>query len=152
MVINTYWGNKNINYEPPQLQGVKHTSTDLILVDDFLDDPHAARELIMQQQFEPPPNPKMGVISFNAGIPDSLYAEMLPKLEKHLGKKVEYHPRSKCAATFESIPTNSVCHVDGGDNMTMFNWTVVVYLNLPEQCRGGTVFFKHKHTEHIFNK
>ena len=27
---------------------------------------------------------------------------------------------------------------------TLFDWVGVIYLNLPEQCRGGTAFFRHK--------
>ena len=147
-----YWSDEDINFEPPGLQGYAHDSLSHIVVDDFLDDPVMARELVMNLNFEAPPDPKHGVISFNGKIPQALMEQMRPKIEELLSKKIEYHPRSKCALTFAHTPTNSVCHVDGGDNMRMFNWTVIVYLNLPEQCRGGTSLFRHRATGHVCNK
>lgn len=32
-------------------------------------------------------------------------------------------------------------HLDGGAD-----WTALVYLNLPEQCKGGTAFYRHRAT------
>lgn len=147
----SYWTNHDLNLQPQVLSGKKHDSFDYYVIDDFLDDPILARESVLAQSFEAPPNPKKAVISYNAGIPDSLADEIKEKLQSFLNLSIEFHPRSKCAATFSHVPLNQVCHVDGGDQMRMFNWTVIIYLNLPEQCQGGTRLFKHKSTGHIHN-
>lgn len=148
----SYWINEDINYLPPQLDGLQHNDFDYFVVDDFLDNPLDARNELLKQNFEAPPNPKTGVISFNSPIPNGLLDELNPKITSVLSKRIEFHPRSKCAATYESVPLQQVCHVDGGDNMIMFNWTVVLFLNLPEQCRGGTRLFRHLPTGHNYNK
>jgi len=147
----SYWTNPNLNSERSPSER-EEWPEDIIVVDDFLADPVAARQTILKLSFEPPPNPAAGVISYNAAIPGALRDEMRPKIEKVLKRPIAYHPRSKCAMTFASVPLNSVCHVDGGDGMRMFNWTVVVYLNLSEQCSGGTDFFRHRPTGHVRNE
>ena len=149
---SAYWENPQLDYEPPEFNNKIHSNFDLFYIDDFLDDPIAAREQILNLDFESPLNPANGVVSFNAHIPENLLEEMKPKIEAALSSRIDFHPRSKCALTFENHPHPHVCHVDGGDNMCKFNWTVIVYLNTPEQCTGGTNFFKHLPTGHIYNK
>ena len=147
-----YWENPQLDYEPPEFKSMTHSNFELFYIDDFLDNPHQAREQILNLDFQAPLDPKNGVVSFNGHIPENLLAEMKPKIEKALSKRIDFHPRSKCALTFEKHPHPHVCHVDGGNNMSRFNWTVIVYLNEPEQCNGGTNFFKHIPTGHIYNK
>jgi len=152
MEKKSYWVNPDLNYQPPELQSVNNDKFDTIVCEDFLDDPVAARNLLLGLEYHAPPDPERGVISFNGAIPESVLDEILDKSGGILGGNIKLHPRSKCAATYEKYPKNSVCHVDGGDNMRMFNWTLVIFMNLPEQCRGGTLLYKHKHTGHLYNK
>jgi hypothetical protein len=151
MNSTTYWSNNNLNYCPPQLANLKAPASNIIIIDDFLDDPDQTRKQLLSLRFAPPINPKTGVVSFNALTPDNILSEIQPKLSEALNKKIEYHPRTKCAATFKSIPPHSICHVDGGDGMKMFNWTVIIYMNPPEQCQGGTVLYRHLPTGHSCN-
>lgn len=148
----SYWEKRELNYQPQGLGQMTHAGLDFVMLDDFLDDPMAARQQILDLDFQAPPNPEVGVISFNGPIPDSLVEELDQKLSAHFGTPVEFHPRSKCALTFANVPKRNICHVDGGNNMCMFNWTVVVYLNTPEQCQGGTNMYRHIPTGDLHNK
>ncbi len=150
--MSSYWGSEKINSTPNDLANVEHLDFEYFVIDDFLSDPESVREEMLGLNFETPPNPKKGVISFNSAIPETITSEIQPKIQKALNKTVQFHPRSKIAATYEHVPLNNVCHVDGGDGMTMFNWTVIIYMNTPEQCRGGTRIFKHKETGDIYNR
>ena len=147
-----YWNNARLNCMSTTLAKQCHTDMDYFVVDDFLDNPIKARDLVLSLEFEAPPDPERGVISSNGLIPEILLDEMRPKIEHHLHKTIEYHPRSKCAITYKNVPKRNICHTDGGDNMCMFNWTVVVYLNTPEQCQGGTSMYRHIATGDIYSK
>lgn len=146
-----YW-KKNLNFMPLEMRGRKHEALEIIIVDDFLSDPDSVREQLLSLNFAVPPNPERDIISSNCNIPDDIRDLLKPRIEHTLNKAIAFHPRSKCALTFEHVPLNAVCHVDGGDGMIMFDWTVVIYLNPPGQCDGGTDFFQHVKTGDIYNK
>jgi hypothetical protein len=145
-----YWSNPDIFYRAPQLMDVDLSAapTEPLVIDDFLDDPMAARAALLKQEYAAPVNPQKAHISFNAQIPDHLGVEIVQKIEKVLDQRVLLHPRSKAAATYAKYPVHNACHYDGGPGMQMFNWTGVIYMNTPEQCQGGTPLFKHKATGH----
>ena len=73
MSSDSYWENLDVNYEPKELINADNSSKDIIIIDDLFDDPDAVREQLLGLSYEPPPNPKFGVISFNAAIPDNIY-------------------------------------------------------------------------------
>lgn len=140
------------SYKPPGLGDMKHTNMDCVILDDFLDDPMAVRQQILNLDFRTPRNPNGGIISYNANIPDNILQELRRKLSAHFQTSVDFHPRSKCALTFSDVPKVNIAHVDGGNNMCLFNWTVIVYLNTPDQCRGGTNLYRHIPTGDIHNE
>ncbi len=65
--------------------------------------------------------------------------EIAPHLERLLGKKVTLDYCLTRLNYAGEMPNNSV-HTD--DAFSFFAY--ILYLNLPEQCKGGTAFWRHK--------
>ena len=111
---------------------------EVIVVDDFLDDPLAMRNLAISLDYD------YGFASSkNANIPQSVRDILTPKIEKIIDSKFLYHERSKFAQMFEGKPPRHFCHVDGETDIP-FHWSMLIYLNTDEQCLGGTNLYKHK--------
>ncbi|MDJ0624860.1 MAG: DUF6445 family protein [Candidatus Caenarcaniphilales bacterium] len=117
----------------------------LIVIDDFYEDPYKVRQYAFSQNFNNP--------SYVTGYPGVETNSLEPEKIKHIAKRISSiigkklgWPPDRPQGVFrvlqkqeEKTQTNLV-HIDP------CSWTGVVYLNLPEECRGGTSFYQHKET------
>jgi hypothetical protein len=113
----------------------------LIVVDDFLADPHGARRQALALDYDP---------QFKRGnYPGLLSTAPLPirgleaAVSKILGRSVVPAPDTShghCRLTLKAGKGKSGVHVD-----PCF-YSGILYLSLPNHCRGGTDFFRHRRT------
>lgn len=113
----------------------------LLIIDDFLTDPHVARRKALALDYNP---------GFkNGNYPGLLSTEPmkitgLDESVSHIvGAPMKAQPGSShghCRLTLANDKGLSGVHID-----PCF-YSGILYLNLPEHCRGGTDFFRHKRT------
>jgi hypothetical protein len=113
----------------------------LIIIDDFLADPHGARRKALALDYDP---------QFKRGnYPGLLSTQPLPiqgleaSVSKIVGRGVDPAPgttHNHCRLTLKADKGKSGVHVD-----PCF-YSGILYLSLDEHCRGGTDFFRHRRT------
>ncbi len=113
----------------------------LLIIDDFLTDPHVARNKALDLDYDP---------TFkNGNYPGLLSTKALPipglddAVGRIIGAPVKPQPgtsHSHCRLTLAKDTGLSGVHID-----PCF-YSGILYLTLPEHCRGGTDFFRHKRT------
>jgi hypothetical protein len=118
----------------------------LIIVDDCLESPESVREKILRQEFILHKPDAGSGYSYRETCPASeLVQEMLNRVEDILGRNVaSTYSDSKIVA--ENKRDERISKKRTWIHYDPFRWTAVLYLNLPEQCRGGTGFYRHKRT------
>jgi len=112
----------------------------LIIADDFAPDPMALRERVLASKFGTELGPD-GLKYDNVGLhPEPI---LLERVEDLVGRKIV--PRIACFRLHyaKELPS-CFCHSD----QICAQWAGIYYMNLPEQCQGGTAFWRHK-TLHI---
>lgn len=113
--------------------------TSFIVVDDFLDNPEGIREIAMGLDYDfegffPGRNSRQRLdLPGLSDFVSHLTGEPLKPIEP-----LQSH--GKCRLTLASDPKNAGIHVDDSQ------WSGILYLSRPEDCRGGTRFFRHKPT------
>ena len=112
------------------------------IVDDFYDDPMRVRSAALHSSYEDPPpliagQPQLGGAAWRCNCPPEIEREALTKLERLLGVPIESNS-FQFRYTLGRSPKRAVCHVD------RTQYTAVMYLTLPEHCRGGTSLFRHR--------
>ena len=111
--------------------------TSIIVVDDFLEDPVAFRDSALKLTYPPQEGsfpgrnslerlPLDGLPEFVSGIVGEPLALMTPP-QSH----------GKCRITLASDEGKAKVHTDPS------HWSGVLYLSRPEDCRGGTDFYRH---------
>ena len=115
----------------------------LIVVDDFYPDPQEVRKIALSSDYPEVEGPRTypGRNSAQRFLPDSI-ERVISQL---VGGPVTGNPKPQSAhgrfrITLAGEEGRFLAHVDP----TALTWVGVVYLNPPEQCRGGTTFFRHK--------
>jgi hypothetical protein len=91
-----------------------------LIVDDFYDDPHAVRSAALHTDYARSVE--------GANYPGDNSAEAF-----------EVEGRFRIATAGAESRARARMHVDGQSY-----WSGIVYLTLPEHCRGGTEFYRHK--------
>ena len=112
-----------------------------IMIDDFFADPHVARRQALALRYDP---------AFKDGNYPGLVSDAplpVPGLDEHvsrlIGRAVRPAPgtlHGHCRLTLRSDRGASGVHVDPAF------YSGILYLSLPEHCRGGTDFFRHRRT------
>lgn len=117
-------------------------TTSLIIVDNFLEDPHGFRKAALNLDY-PELNTKKGYPGRN-----SSQCIQIPGLEQEISRLVGENLKAKTDAghgrariTLRGDEGAANVHIDPG------YWSGILYLSLPEHCRGGTDFFRHKATQ-----
>jgi len=114
----------------------------LIIVDDVYDDPERIRDAALRLHYPAPP-----AVANYAGR-NSSEKMLLPDTDRMLswatgeplvGAAERAHGALRLTLADDSGRYR--VHVDVG-----LDWSGVLYLNRPEQCRGGTYFFRHRAT------
>jgi len=117
----------------------------LIVVDDFLDNPHQFREVALRQNFPAPKEP-MSYAGRNSEFPqlvngyDALISDIVGEPLVLARGVVNGHFRM----ALDGDEGTAGVHID------IAHWTTVLYLTLPDDCpdgaAGGTHLFRHKAT------
>ena len=114
----------------------------LIVVDNFYKDPEKVRDLALNTKY-------MDVTSLNypgfQSIKTFSTDELLKSFEKIIGVGLTLKQSQLTFGKFRIMlagkESRLKVHIDG-----VSDWTGLVYLNLPESCKGGTAFYRHKET------
>lgn len=114
----------------------------IVVSDDFYKSPETVRSLALGVKYR-------DVRQLNYPGFQSLqsYASLgvAKKFEAILGQKIIADPGSLTFGRFRVMLADTgsrlKVHLDG-----QCDWTGVLYLNTPSECRGGTAFYKHKRT------
>ena len=115
-------------------------TTSLIVVDDFLSDPEAFRREALALDYPDLEGPFPGRNSERRLDLPGL-TEMIMRLTGERLKPLD-PPMShgKCRVTLASDAADAQVHIDPG------YWSGILYLSRPEDCIGGTRFFRHRRT------
>ncbi len=114
--------------------------TSLVIVDDFLDDPDPLRAAALrltypEQEGEFPGRNSRERIAIE-GL-DAFASELVGEPLKGIGPPLSH---AKCRLTLAGDVGRAHVHIDSS------HWSGILYLSRPEDCRGGTEFFRHKAT------
>jgi hypothetical protein len=114
----------------------------MIVVDEFYPEALKVRKAALALDY-PPPSPAQNHAGRNSakrlmvqGVDDAVSGIVGQPL---IGNMKTAH--GHCRITLEADGSRFNIHIDEDTE-----WAGIVYLNLPEQCRGGTDFFRHKPT------
>lgn len=104
--------------------------------DDFLPDPVGYREQALKQPFYDIRGPDLETYKNINVRPSDEFAGLL---SARLGKDVKCG-YSLLRVNFDGQMPNNAVHTDSGYDQ----FAVILYLNRPEDCKGGTAFWRHK--------
>jgi len=112
----------------------------MIIVDDFMDDPHSLRKAALGLKYRegsgafPGRNSEMRID----------VTGMDQQVSRLVGESVRGQPapqaHAKCRLSLAKDTGMAKVHVDPS------HWSGILYLSRPEDCRGGTEFFRHLRT------
>lgn len=112
--------------------------TSIVIVDDFLADPRSLREAALRLTYPPQSGAFPGRNSLERIQLDGL----VPQVSRILGEPLRLldppQSHAKCRITLAGDVGRARVHVDQS------HWSGILYLTLPEHCRGGTDFFRHR--------
>lgn len=111
--------------------------TSLIVVDDFLDDPHVLRDAALRLTYPEVKGMYPGRNSVERINVEGLNSEASRLVGEPLVPMVHNQAHGKCRIALASDTGTAKVHVDGS------HWSGILYLSQPEHCRGGTEFFRH---------
>lgn len=111
------------------------------IVDGFYSDPKRIRRDALALDFREPHAKGVGGLAWRVDVPVS--QEVVEKLEALWGFKIK-PTRAEIRYTLQSAEEISkkrgiICHSDVG----VSEYTAVIYLSRPQDCKGGTAFFEH---------
>src|SRR5262249_2881812 len=116
----------------------------IIVFDDFYGDPMALRDAALKLNY-PKPKVKQNWPGRNGGTPPLApgLEEAVSKTvaEKGAGAKASAHSCFRLSLAGDATDRLFNVHIDEG-----MWWAGIVYLTLPDDCQGGTEFFRHKAT------
>ena len=114
--------------------------TSLIVVDDFLGDPHDLRNAALRLTYPDQDGAFPGRNSLQR-INLSGLSDAVSRLVGEPVKPVEpAQSHGKCRITLAGDTGRAKVHIDQS------HWSGILYLSRPEDCRGGTEFFRHRRT------
>lgn len=111
--------------------------TSLIVVDDFLDDPHALRDAALRLSYPEVKATYPGRNSVERLNIEGLNDEVSRLVGEPLAPLIPDQAHGKCRIALATDVGTAKVHVDAS------HWSGILYLSRPEDCRGGTEFFRH---------
>lgn len=111
--------------------------TSLIVVDDFLQDPHELRQAALRLTYPPLQGAFPGRNSLERINLDGLTQRISHLVGEPLTLLTPPQSHGKCRITLAGDVGRARVHIDQS------YWSGILYLSLPEHCRGGTEFFRH---------
>ncbi len=125
-----------------QRLGVGNVNISYLIIDDFYDDPYAVRNAALHTDYTrlPVRTNYPGDNSDNSFEIEGL-SEIVSRLvhEPVMATPNSAHCRFRIATAGAESQSKLNVHVDRANH-----WSGLVYLSLPEHCRGGTDFYQHK--------
>lgn len=110
----------------------------IIIVDDFLANPHKVREAALSLEY-PTPEKQMPYPGRNSKG-QLLINGLDEQFSRYVGERVRPTPNTghaQCRITLAGDKGRGAVHNDSSD------WSGILYLTLPEHCEGGTNFYRH---------
>lgn len=114
--------------------------TSLIIVDDFLENAHALRDAALGLTYPPQESPYPGRNSVQRIELGGLSEQISRVAGEPLKPMSPPGSHAKFRITLAADKGNANVHIDPS------HWSGILYLSLPEDCRGGTDFFRHRRT------
>ena len=114
--------------------------TSLLIVDDFLDNPYPLRDAALRLTYPPLQGAFPGRNSVERLNLEGLDQQVSRLVGEPLVGMPPPQSHAKCRISLGGDQGKAKVHVDGA------HWSGILYLTLPEHCRGGTEFFRHKAT------
>lgn len=111
--------------------------TSLIVVDDFLDDPYVLRNAALKLTYPDVKAIYPGRNSKERINFDGLNNAVSRLVGEPLVPMTHNQAHGKCRIALASDVGTAKVHVDAS------HWSGILYLSKPEDCRGGTEFFRH---------
>lgn len=111
----------------------------LMIIDDFLADPIAARQAALALSYDP--DNKHGNYPGHISTKPLDIQGLNDRVAKTIGVGVKADPKTShghCRITLKGDKGRSGVHIDPAF------YSGILYLSLPEHCKGGTEFFRHK--------
>ncbi|RUO18133.1 DUF6445 family protein [Aliidiomarina haloalkalitolerans] len=115
--------------------------TSLIVVDDFFSNAKALREAALKLNYPQVQGPYPGRNSVERINLEGLTEEVSRIVGEPLIAMDKDQAHGKCRIALETDVGKAKVHVDAS------HWSGILYLSNPEDCRGGTEFFRHKETD-----
>ena len=114
--------------------------TSLIVVDDFLSNPHELRSAALKLTYPEQDGAFPGRNSLERIRLDGLLEQASRLVGERLAPVRPEQSHAKCRITLASDVGRGKVHIDHS------HWSGILYLSRPEDCRGGTEFFRHRRT------
>lgn len=111
--------------------------TSFIVVDDFLGEPHVLRDAALRMDYPTVKMPYPGRNSTQRIDLEGLNAEVSRLVGEPLTPIYQGQAHGRCRISLASDVGTARVHTDGS------HWSGILYLSRPEDCRGGTEFFRH---------
>lgn len=118
----------------------------VVVIDDFCKEPLALREFALSQpSAEHLPGPG-AMYSYRRAKPDPMQAtRCVDQILEYIGRR---HRNDFITSffVFEDSKDEAISRKNTWVHFDRWRWVGVLYLNTPEQCQGGTTFFRHRAT------
>lgn len=111
----------------------------MIIVDDFLDAAPQLRDAALKLTYPP----QSGMFPGRNSVERIDLDGLTPHISRLVGEPLQpltSQSHGKCRITFAADQGRAKVHVDPS------HWSGILYLSRPEDCRGGTEFFRHRET------
>lgn len=112
--------------------------TSLIIVDDFLDNIDMLREAALRMEYPPQRGPYPGRNSSQRINLEGLTEQISRLVGESLRPLIPREAHGRCRITLADDPRGANVHADRA------HWSGILYLSRPEDCRGGTEFYRHR--------
>ncbi|KAF1711835.1 hypothetical protein CSC73_03605 [Pseudoxanthomonas sacheonensis] len=114
--------------------------TSMIIVDDFLDNAQALREASLRLTYPP----QEGMFPGRNSVERINIEGLAQQVSRLVGEPLEAMPppqaHAKSRITLAADKGKAKVHVDAA------HWSGILYLSRPQDCQGGTEFFRHRAT------
>lgn len=121
----------------PRPRTLAAVPTSIVIVDDFLDNATALREAALRLDYPPQGNTYPGRNSTQRIDIQGLAAQVSRLVGEPLAPMPPPEAHGKFRITLGGDTGTGKVHVDKA------HWSGILYLSRPEDCRGGTEFFRH---------
>jgi hypothetical protein len=115
--------------------------TSLIIVDDFLENADELRHAGLRLAYPPQAGPYPGRNSQERIEITGLVQQVSSLVAEPLKVRTPLESHAKCRIALAGDQGSAKVHIDPGTY-----WSGILYLSRPEDCVGGTEFFRHRRT------